>query len=91
MAFNRPLTRNNNGNESANDNWRAQGFLNLYIPTPDGGRRKLGSIPLRESKAFEKAIIERLKEEGALESLAQNIELDFQLADKEVKTSDLGF
>lgn len=90
MAFNRPLqTRNNN--EASNESWKAQAFLNIYLPTPDGGRRKLGSIPLRESKAFEKAIIERLKEDGALESLAEVIELDFQLADKEVKTSEVGF
>ncbi len=89
MAFNRPLTRNTN--EASNDNWKAQAFVNFYIPTPDGGRRKLGSIPLRETKAFEKAMIERLKQEGAVEALAQAIEIDFQLADKEVKVSDIGF
>ena len=90
MAFNRPLqTRNND--QGSNESWKAQAFLNIYLPTREGGRRKLGSIPLRESKAYEKAIIERLKEDGALESLAQVIELDFQLADKEVKTSEVGF
>lgn len=32
----------------ANDNWKAQGFLNLYLPTPDGGRAKLGFIALKD-------------------------------------------
>lgn len=92
MAFQRTLnTRPANTTESNNDSWKAQAFLNLYVPTPDGGKRKLGSIPLRESKAFEKAIIERLKQEGALEALTQALILDFQLADKEVSTSDVGF
>lgn len=92
MAFQRTnligQTQNQNGQ---NDDWKAQAFINIYVPTPDGGRRKLGSIALRESKPFEKAVIERLKEEGGLEGLQANAIFDFQLADKEVKKSDIGF
>ena len=90
MAFERN-NRTNQNQANQNDDWKAQAFINIYIPTPDGGRRKLGSIPLRESKSFEKAVIERLKEEGGLESLQEVAIFDFQLADKEVKTSDVGF
>ncbi len=46
-----------------NDSWKAQGFLNLYLPTKDGKRTKLGAIPLKESKANEKAMLAWLNED----------------------------
>ena len=90
MAFQRKgmFDQSQNGQ---NDDWKAQAFINIYVPAPNGGRRKIGSIALRESKAYERAIIERLKEEGGLESLQENAIFDFQLADKEVDKSDVGF
>ena len=33
----------------ANTDWKAQGFLNLYLPDPSGKKIKLGAIPLKES------------------------------------------
>ena len=90
MGFER-INRTNQNQASQNDDWKAQAFINIYVPAPNGGRRKIGSISLRESKPYEKAIIERLQEEGALESLQENAIFDFQLADKEVKTSEVGF
>lgn len=92
MAFQRTLTTGREQTQQGqNDDWKAQAFINIYVPTPDGGRRKIGSIALRESKPFEKAIIARLQEEGGLESLQANAIFDFQLADKEVSKNDLGF
>lgn len=46
-----------------NDSWKAAGFLNLYLPTKDGGRRKLGAVPLRVSNVNEKALLEWITED----------------------------
>jgi hypothetical protein len=90
MAFNTGVQRNQNTNAAQqNDSWKAQAFINIYIPTPDGGKRKLGSIPLKDSKQFDAKMIERLKEEGGLEALHDALIIDFQMADKEV--SSVGF
>tara|TARA_B100001559_G_C16478504_1_gene612578 strand:+ start:1514 stop:1786 length:273 start_codon:yes stop_codon:yes gene_type:complete len=90
MAFN--SNARNNQPAVANDNWKAQGFINIYLPTPDGGRRKIGSIALKESKAYEAALLKRLSTDPlAIQKMAEAIQLDFQLADKEVKENELGF
>jgi hypothetical protein len=46
-----------------NEAWKAQGFLNLYLPSPNGGRRKLGAIPLKANKVNEKKLLEWLNED----------------------------
>lgn len=88
MAFKKSVQQ-----ESAQDNegWKAQAFINVYVATGESNRRKLVGIPLKESKAFERMLIERLKEEGGIEAFAENVTFTFELADKEVKASDLGW
>lgn len=49
--------------ETTNDSWKAQGFLNLYLPSKNGSRRKLGAIPLKDSKANEKQLRQWLEED----------------------------
>jgi len=89
MAFN---TARNAQPQVANESWRSQGFINIYLPTPDGGRRKIGSISLKESKAYEAALLKRLSSDPlAIQKMQEVIMLDFQLADKEVKENELGF
>lgn len=91
MAF--QSNRNLNTQPAAqNESWKAKAFINLYIPTKEG-RRKIGSIALKESRAFEKAVLTRLEEGGpeALAGFLSVLEADFQLADKQVPTEDLGF
>ena len=88
MAFNTGVQRNQNTNQQ-NDSWKAQAFVNLYVPTPEGGKRKIGTIALKDSKTFEAALIKRLQEEGGLEALKDALIVDFQMADKEV--SSVGF
>ena len=66
-----------------NDNqesWKAAGFVNLYLPSTDGGKRKkLGAIPLRANKPSEAALLEWLKKDPAnVEKLLSKLELDFQ-------------
>ena len=88
MAFKKSVQQES---AQSNDNWKAQAFINVYVATGEGSKRKLVGIPLKESKAFERMLIERLKEEGGIEAFAENVSFTFELADKEVKASDLGW
>ena len=90
MAFKNTSAARNQQSEQ-NENWRATAFLNLYVNTGNGNKRKLIGIPLKEAKAFENMIIQRLQEEGGLEAFEENVSFTFELADKEVKASDLGW
>ena len=83
MAF-KKSTQNNEG-------WKAQAFINVFVANGEGNRRKLIGIPLKESKAFERMLIERLQQEGGLDAFVENVSFTFELADKEVKASDLGW
>lgn len=63
---------------------KAIGFLNIYVPTKGGGRRKVGAgIPLNASKDTEKAIFEWLtkgtKEDqaAALAKLMSIVQIEF--------------
>ena len=90
MAFKNTSAARNQQSEQ-NENWKAQAFINVYVATGEGNRRKLIGIPLKESKAFERMLIERLQQEGGLEAFAENVSFTFEMADKEVKASDLGW
>lgn len=68
----------------ANDNWKAQGFLNLYLPSKDakGGRRKLGAIPLKDSKPAEKQLMDWLNEDPSrVATIMAKIVIEYQAAD----------
>lgn len=84
MAFTTGVKRNTAAAE--NDSWKAQAFINLYLPTENGGKRKLISIPLKDAKAYDSALIERMQQDGSIEALKDALIIDFQLADKEVKS-----
>ena len=64
----------------ANDSWKASGFVNLYLPSTDGGKRKkFGAIALRDSKPAEAALIQWLKADPAnVAKLLSKMEIDFQ-------------
>jgi hypothetical protein len=85
MAFN--TARNT---QQADDSWKAQAFVNIYVPTPDGGRRKIGALALKESKPFEAALIERLSSDEGMQSFVDAVQFDFQMATSDVKPV-LGF
>lgn len=81
MAFNRSTSP---AAAPANDSWKAQGFLNLYLPAKDakGGRRKLGAIPLKDSKPAEKALMEWLNEDPSrVSTIAAKLVVEYQAAD----------
>ena len=62
------------------ESWKAEGFINLYLPSTDGGKRKkLGAIPLRANKPSEAALLAWLQKDPAnVEKLLSKLELDFQ-------------
>lgn len=91
MGFRNQSNTRNNASEQTNDNWKATGFINVYVNVGNGNKRKLIGIPLKEQKAFERMLLERLQQEGGVEALQANLSITFELADKEVKAADLGW
>lgn len=66
---------------ASNENWKAQGFLNLYLPAKNGQRRKLGAIPLKESKANEKQLLAWLNEDPSrVTQILAKLEIEYQSA-----------
>ena len=90
MAFRNQSNTRNSASES-NDDWKAQGFINVYVNVGNGNKRKLIGIPLKEQKAFERMLLERLQQEGGVEALMENLSITFELANKEVSSKDLGW
>lgn len=75
MGFNTGASRNvfNQRNDNAGNNanggngdpaWKAQGFLNFYLPNKDGKQSKLGAIPLKASRPNERRMLEWLMEDA---------------------------
>ena len=62
------------------ESWKAAGFVNLYLPSTEGGKRKkLGAIPLRANKPSEAALLEWLKKDPAnAAKLLSKLDIDFQ-------------
>lgn len=58
---------------------KAIGFINVYVPTAGGSRRKVGTLALNASKATEKAVHDKLVEGGeeALKRLSEIMILEF--------------
>ena len=71
---------------------KADAFLNLYVPSASG-RKKVGAIPLKNSRAYEAALIERLSgDPDAVAAMHKVLVLDFQLVSTEaVPVSAVGF
>ena len=73
-----------------NDSWKAQGFLNFYLPSKDGSTRKLGAIPLRSSKPAEMTLLEWLKEDPTrAENILLKLSIDFREVNDEASSFDL--
>lgn len=72
-----------------NENWKSDAFINLYLPTVGGTRRKVGSIGLKNSKPFEKDLIAKLSSDPeAVVRMLKVLEIEFNLAEPE---NDNGF
>ena len=81
MAFSQSNAAHNNQTSDNNESWKAQGFLNLYLPGKDGSKRKLGAIPLKEAKPAEKALLTWLNEDPSrVATLLSKLEIVYQSA-----------
>jgi len=81
MAFNTPAAAVTGANTDTA--WKAQGFLNLYLPSKNGNgeRRKLGAIPLKESKPNEKAMLDWLNEDPSrVAKILEKLVIEYQSA-----------
>ena len=79
------------GAQQQDDSWKSQGFLNLYIPTKSGSRRKIGTVFLKESRATDKQLLDAFKRdpEGTMKKLMTMLELEFNTAEGSEDTLDL--
>lgn len=88
FQFNAPASNNN---AAQNENWKATGFLNIWVRRTDGSRYKIGAVALREQRVQEKALIDRLSKEDGVEALMAAMEVDFQLVNKDPAQVNVGF
>ena len=66
---------------TTNESWKAQGFLNFYLPAKNGQRRKLGAIPLKDSKINEKQLRAWLEEDPSrVAQIIAKLEVEYQSA-----------
>ena len=71
----------NAASSTTNENWKAQGFLNFYLPAKNGQRRKLGAIPLKDSKINEKQLRAWLEEDPSrVSQIIAKLEVEYQSA-----------
>ena len=79
MAFNTAVSSATS--QPASDSWKAQAFLNFYLPRSNGeGRHKIGAIPLKDARNYDAQLIKRLSEDPeAIAKLLDLLEVDFQL------------
>lgn len=76
MAFNTDSNNDqrgngNNGSRNNDENWKATGFLNIFLPANDGSRAKLGAIPLKASKPREKGLADWLAGDDIPDTMAE--------------------
>lgn len=68
---------------------KAAAFVNIYVPTKDGQRRKLGALPLKNSVGLHKQIIGKINDEEAMQKLIQLLEFEFHEVSDETAELDI--
>jgi len=64
------------------ERWKAKGFLNFYLPTKEGGRRKVGAIPLRIANANEAKLADWLAAgDDNVQAFANKVMVDYNPAE----------
>lgn len=87
MAFN---TNTAPAATATNDNWKANGFINFYIPTKDGKQVKLGALSLRDSRKIEASVRAFLEEnEDNITKLMSKVIVNYQAAESKDFDLDL--
>lgn len=86
MAF----VAENQTQTTGNSNFeKAAGFVNIYVPTKGGHRKKLGAIALKQSDALHKQIIDKLDNEESMQKLIQLLEFEFHTVSNETGELDI--
>jgi hypothetical protein len=77
--FDRNQGSRNNNQSGNNDDWKANAFLNVFLPRKNGTRMKLGFFPLKETNIDQQKLITWIKEdpETRLASLLQKLVIEF--------------
>ena len=61
--------------------WKAQGFLNFYLPADDGSKIKLGFIALKDSNANQKLLMDWLAADPKnVSEMLNRLTVDYQSA-----------
>lgn len=83
--------KNQSSESTGNDKWKADAFLNVYIPSKNGSEKKVGAIKLYKNKANDRQVIDFLSaDEGNLEILKSKLILKFtNMEDREEDPLDL--
>ncbi len=72
---------NNRGGQSNGNNsdWKADAFLNVFIPRRNGTRMKLGFFPLKENNVDQAKLIQWIKEdpEARIAALISKLVIEF--------------
>lgn len=70
-------TRNNQSGN--NDDWKADAFINVFLPRRNGTRMKLGYFALKENNVDQAKLIAWIKEdpEGRLSALLDKLVIEF--------------
>lgn len=78
MAFNNNAARATN-NRSNDESWKAEAFLNIYIPRKNGTRMKLVGAPLRLNNPSQKALYDYITEnpEAAIQTILSKMIVEF--------------
>ena len=83
-SFNLNPVQNNQQNGQQEEKWKADGFLNLYLPGADGQSKKLGAIALHKRKKGDQQILQALEGQNAekvLKFILENLSAQYQPAD----------
>lgn len=76
--------------QSSNMDWKADAFVNIYLPRKDGTRMKLGFIALKGDHVEQKRVLDTLRADPeAIERLKSKIVLEFK--DLEEASAELDF
>lgn len=96
MAFGPETNAAASNTKSSKDFEPAIGFINLYLPSADGGRAKLGKgIPLvasnKRENALAQALLDPARKDEVIAALMQHLTIDFQSAEQsDAKAFKLG-
>ncbi len=72
-------------NAGRNDQYKPDAYINIFMPTRDGGRRKLGALALTTNKPLDKQLLDHISDADSMDAVMTQIRerlvLDFQRAD----------